>query len=278
MGGLFIKLGLAPFHFWVPQIYEGAPSFVTLILLILPKFVLFVLFIKLYLFVFKFVHQILFQIICINVILSLIFGSFGALWQNNIKKFMAYSAITNSGFIVLALSMFSFESLFAGIFYLLVYLLSTFSIFYAFLIIKPRQLSSYALLEFKNFTCLKLINPLLLIMLSINFLSLAGIPPLSGFISKFLILISLVETNNLKLLLFLILISLIAAYYYIRTIKILVFTNEKQPKFLSEIPYFSGVILVVTFYFNFFVMLQPSFFFLIIENILTPNFFFFYNK
>ena len=176
---------------------------------------------------------------------------------------------------MLALSLFSFESLFAGVFYLLVYLLSTFSIFYAFIIVKPKQLNSYALLEFKNFTCLKLINPLLLIMLSINFLSLAGIPPLSGFISKFLILISLVETNNLKLLLFLILISLIAAYYYIRTIKILVFTNEKQPKFLSEIPYFSGVILVVTFYFNFLVMLQPSFFFLIIEKILTPNFFFF---
>ena len=56
---------------------------------------------------------------------------------------------------------------------------------------------------------------------------------------------------------------------------ILMFTNDKQPKFLSEIPYFSGVILVVTFYFNFLVMLQPSFFFLIIENILTPNFFFF---
>jgi len=94
--GLFFKLGLAPFHFWVPQVYEGAPNFVTLILLTLPKFVLFILFIKLYLFVFKFVHQIFFQIICINVILSLIFGSFGALWQNNIKKFMAYSAITNS--------------------------------------------------------------------------------------------------------------------------------------------------------------------------------------
>lgn len=80
----------------MPQIYEGAPNLVTLILLTLPKFVLFVLFIKLYLFVFQFIHQIFFQIICINVILSLIFGSFGALWQNNIKRFMAYSAITNS--------------------------------------------------------------------------------------------------------------------------------------------------------------------------------------
>ena len=96
MLGLFIKLGLAPFHFWVPQVYEGAPNFVTLILLTLPKFVLFIIFIKLYLFVFNIISQTFFQIFCINIILSLIFGSFGALWQNNIKKFMAYSAITNT--------------------------------------------------------------------------------------------------------------------------------------------------------------------------------------
>ena len=88
---------MAPFHLWVPQVYEGAPNFVTLIFLTLPKFVLFILFIKLYLFVFHFISQIIFQVICLNVLFSIVFGSFGALWQNNIKRFMAYSAITNSG-------------------------------------------------------------------------------------------------------------------------------------------------------------------------------------
>lgn len=94
--GLFIKLGIAPFHFWIPQVYKGTPHLVTLILLILPKFVLFLLFVKLYLFIFKFFHQYFFQTICVNVILSLLCGSLGALWQNNIKTFMAYSAITNT--------------------------------------------------------------------------------------------------------------------------------------------------------------------------------------
>ena len=121
----------------------------------------------------------------------------------------------------------SFESIFAGIFYLFIYLFSTFGIFYTFLILKPRQFNSVSFLEFEHFTCLKLINPVLLIILSINFLSLAGIPPLSGFISKFLIFISLVEGNYLKFLLFLIFMSLIAAYYYIRTIKIFIFSNIK---------------------------------------------------
>ena len=109
--------------------------------------------------------------------------------------------------------------------------------------------------------------------ISINFLSLAGIPPLSGFISKFLILVSLVETNHLKLLLFVILISLVAAYYYIRTIKILVFSNKKTPKFLVEIPYISGLIIILTFYLNFFLILQPSLVFNFIENILVHEFF-----
>lgn len=76
-----------------------------------------------------------------------------------------------------------------------------------------------------------MINPIFLIILCINLLSLAGIPPLSGYISKFLIFISLVEGNYLKFLFFLIFMSLITAYYYIRIIKILVFSNNKTLSF-----------------------------------------------
>lgn len=126
------------------------------------------------------------------------------------------------------------------------------------MIIKPRQLNSDSLLEFKNFVCLKLINPFFLFLLSINFLSLAGIPPLSGFISKFFIFLSLVEGNFLKFMLFFIFLSLIIAYYYIRIIKILVFTNLSQVKFLSEVRYISSIILVILFNLHFVIIITPT--------------------
>jgi len=269
--GLLIKLGLAPFHFWVPQIYDGAPNLVTLILLILPKFILFLLLIKLYFFVFKFLNNFLFQFFLFNVCLSFFFGSLGALWQTNIKKFLAYSAINNSGFILLSFILFTYEGLFAAFLYLIVYLFSTFSLFFTFLNILPKQTNKLKILDFKNFNSVKLINPFLILILSINFLSLAGIPPLSGFISKMLLFAAVIQLNYLILIIILILTSLISAYYYIRPIKLIWFQSiNKKAIFLSEISYSAGLILTLSFFFNLFLICQPN---ILISIILTNSFF-----
>lgn len=186
---------------------------------------------------------------------------------------MAYSAITNSGLILLAFSLFTYESIFSGVLYLVVYLFSTFGVFYAFFITRLKQFNSNELIDFRSFNCLKIINPCLVFLLSINFLSMAGIPPLAGFISKFLIFSSVIEANNLKLLLSLIILSLISAFYYIRPIKQLVFTASKQPKFLAEVPFNAASILVLIFFLNGFLILQPRLVFCLIESILNSNFF-----
>ena len=101
---------------------------------------------------------------------------------------------------------------------------------------------------------------------------MAGIPPLSGFISKFFIFLSVVELNNLKILFILILVSLTSAYYYIRPIKLLLFYTKVKPKFLAEIPFFSGIILILIFFFNLFLILQPRLLFFFIENSFTYEF------
>merc|ERR1711981_1374073 len=92
--------------------------------------------------------------------------------------------------------------------YLIVYLFSTFSLFFTFLNILPKQTNKLKILDFKNFNSVKLINPFLILILSINFLSLAGIPPLSGFISKMLLFAAVIQLNYLILIIILILTSL----------------------------------------------------------------------
>merc|ERR1712125_88638 len=257
--GLFMKIGLAPFHFWIPQIYSGAPNIITLILLVLPKFGFFILFMKLYYYVFTFMHLIFFDLICIIVLFSLFFGALGALGESNIKRFMGYSGITNSGFILLAFSVFTYEGLFAGILYLLVYIFTTFSVFCIFLISRLRQVKSYYLVDFNSFNSLKLINPFLVFILCINLFSMAGIPPLTGFFSKYYLFLSLVEINNIKLLFCLIILSLISTYYYIRPINLLVFSNNVKPKFFEEINSFSCLLIFFIYVVNSFMIIQPRF-------------------
>ena len=78
---------------------------------------------------------------------------------------------------------------------------------------------------------------------------MAGVPPLSGFFSKYSVFLALIEANNLKLVVFLIIISLISTYYYIRPVNLLVFTNKTSPKFLVEMTYFSGIVITLIFFF-----------------------------
>lgn len=105
-------------------------------------------------------------------------------------------------------------------------------------------------------------------MLCINLLSMAGVPPLSGFFSKYFIFLTLIEANCLKLVLFLIFISLVATYYYIRPVNLLAFTINISPKFLTEITYFSGLILILIFFFNTFLILQSHLIFELIQGFL----------
>merc|ERR1711862_76196 len=264
--GLFMKIGLAPFHFWIPQIYSGAPNIITLILLVLPKFGFFILFMKLYYYVFTFMH-----LIFIIVLFSLFFGALGALGESNIKRFMGYSGITNSGFILLAFSVFAYEGLFAGILYLLVYIFTTFSVFYIFLISRLRQVKSYYLVDFNSFNSLKLINPFLVFILCINLFSMAGIPPLTGFFSKYYLFLSLVEINNIKLLFCLIILSLISTYYYIRPINLLVFSNNVKPKFFEEINSFSCLLIFFIYVVNSFMIIQPRFILDLVQSLIFFN-------
>ena len=127
--------------------------------------------------------------------------------------------------------------------------------FFSFMVNKKRQLNSSHLYTFNDFSCFALINPLLLLTLSINFLSFAGIPPLPGFFTKFLVLLSLMELEYFKLIFFIVVISIVSAYYYIRPIKIMFFPILVKPKFTVEMR------LLVVYLIIFFLLFNLSFIF-----------------
>ena len=260
--GLFFKLGIAPFHFWVPGIYENAPVLVTLIFLILPKFIFFSLFIKFYFFIFFPFNTFIKLIFISSIILSFFFGSLGALNQFKIKKFMAYSAITNSGFILLGFYTFNFEGLFTSFFYLILYLVLTFTIYFFFISFIPYR-NSYSFfnnLTFTNYQSFLFLNPWILFILSFNLFSLAGIPPLSGFFSKFLLFNNLFDSNNLFILIVSLIFSIIIALYYIRIIKLLIFKNInlKSIVLYYKLKYLNCIILTLFTYINIFFCLNPA--------------------
>jgi len=267
--GFFIKLGLAPFHFWVPQIYEGAPNLIMLVLLTLPKFILFLVFLKLHTFVFGLFAPNFREILYFNIFLSFFFGSLGALWQTNIKKFLAYSAITNSGFILFGFSLHTFEGLYSAIIYLVIYLFSNCCCVYVFIIIRSRQENSISFLEFESFRSLKVVHPTLVFMLVLNLLSMAGIPPLAGFLTKFFLFTAILEEGTLGVAFLLVLVSLFTAYYYIRPVKILLFNPSKTPAFLTELQPFGGLMLIFITFLNLALLLTPKIILILVEIIQT---------
>jgi NADH-quinone oxidoreductase subunit N len=162
-----------------------------------------------------------------------------------------------------AFSLDTLDGVSAGLIYLLIYLVSTLAIFYLFIILKSRQENSVSFLEFKHFSSLKLVNPSLVFILAINLFSMAGIPPLGGFLSKFLVFTTVLEEGTLGVLFLIVVVSLFTAYYYIRPIKILLFHTSKKPAFFTELTYLGGLFISVSFFNNLVLFSVPKFFWFI---------------
>lgn len=245
------KLSLFPFHFWIPDIYEGSSWDIVSLVATLPKISMICV-----------LTQILFNssIILIFALLSIGIGTLGALNQTKVKRLLGYSGISHMGFIILGLCSITNESLSIGGLYLIIYMLTMLSVF--ILIINGNFKSEY-IIEIGG---IKFINNTLAITFILLILSIAGIPPLSGFISKWF-LIWVVMDNQFNLSSFIvILFSAIGIGYYLRMVKIIYF-QKKSSYFLwknilevkeskSEISY---LILGFLFFFTLFLILNFSF-------------------
>lgn len=219
------KIAAAPFHQWSLDVYEGAPLFITAYLIIVFKFALFMVFFRILGYVFFNVSFLFDTVLVVSALFSLMIGAFGGLMQFGIKRFLAYAGINHTGYILAVISIGTFNGFQIGILYLIIYSLLNLFIF-CFLLYE----TSYNRKTFTYITDLTGYGRIhfgMAIQLILIPFSLAGIPPLAGFFSKFLVLFLLVENGHIALIVSFVISTLISTFYYIRIIKIIFFDDPK---------------------------------------------------
>ncbi len=221
--GLCFKCGLAPFHMWVADVYQGAPTPVTALLSVGPKAVGFALLIRLFINGFSTVMPQWILLASCLAIFSMTIGNIFAIPQTNIKRLLAYSSIAQAGYIAVGLAVGTLAAVHALIFYVVIYsfmnLVAFGCVILNFRSLKSDEIDDYAGLYKKD--------PLAALCMTVALLSLAGIPPLAGFWAKFLILSAAIEKHFLVLAIVLILNSLVAVYYYLRIVKVMYLSEPK---------------------------------------------------
>ena len=223
--GLSFKISAVPFHMWAPDVYEGSPTSVTLFFTMVPKIAALTVFIRfLYVPFLNLIDQ--WQTIIIFLsIASMLFGAIAAIGQTNLKRLIAYSSIGHVGYILAGLSTGSNDGIQSSVIYITIYIFMNLGLFSCLLMMK-RNNEYYENIE--DLSGLSKNHPLLSLSLLIILFSLAGIPPLAGFFAKFYIFKSVLEQSMYFLAIVGLLSTVVAAFYYIRIIKIIYFDEEKE--------------------------------------------------
>ena len=223
--GLAFKISAVPFRMWAPDVYEGSPTSVTLFFAIVPKVAALTVFIR-FLYV-PFINMIdqWQSIIIFLSIASMIFGAVAAIGQTNLKRLVAYSSISHVGYALAGLSVGTNEGIQSSIVYISIYLLMNLGLFSCLFMMK-RNDQYFEKIE--DLSGLSKNHPLLSLSLLIILFSLAGIPPLAGFFAKFYVFKSVIEQSMFFLAIVGLLSTVIAAFYYLRIIKIIYFDEEKE--------------------------------------------------
>jgi len=223
--GLAFKISAVPFHMWAPDVYEGSPTSVTLFFTMVPKIAALTVFIRfLYVPFLNLIDQ--WQMILIFLsIASMLFGAIAAIGQTNLKRLIAYSSIGHIGYALAGLAVGTNDGIQSSIIYITIYILMNLGLFSCLLMMK-RNNEYYE--DIEDLSGLSKNHPMLSLSLLIILFSLAGIPPLAGFFAKFYIFKSVIEQSMYFLAIVGLLSTVIAAFYYLRIIKIIYFDKEKE--------------------------------------------------
>jgi NADH-quinone oxidoreductase subunit N len=220
MAGLAFKISAVPFHMWTPDVYEGAPTPVTAFFAAAPKMAAMALMVRVTVGAFEPIAADWQQIVVFIAVASMTLGSFAAIGQSNIKRLMAYSSIGNVGFALVGLAANSETGVRGVIIYMAIYLVMTLGTF-AFILAMRRKDGNVE--QIGDLAGLSATNPMMATILTILMFSLAGIPPLAGFWAKWYVFLAAIDAGLYALAVIGVLASVVAAYYYLRIIKIMWF-------------------------------------------------------
>ncbi len=233
VAGLAFKLGVVPFHMWVPDVYHGAPTAVTLVLGAAPKLAAFAITLRL---LAESLHGLAADwqpMLIILAVLSLIIGNLTAIMQTNFKRMLAYSSISHMGFVLLGLLSGVVDSQSDGaaaaygasLFYMLVYVLTTLGGFGMVLLMSREGFECDRIDDLKG---LNRRSPWHAAILLLLMFSLAGLPPLVGFYAKLAVLQAVINAGHVWLAVTAVMLSLIGAFYYLRVVKVMYFDEPQE--------------------------------------------------
>jgi NADH-quinone oxidoreductase subunit N len=227
VAGLGFKLGAVPFHMWVPDVYQGAPTAVTLFIGSAPKFAAFAI-------VMRLLAQALGadalfeewrQMLLIMAVLSLAIGNLTAIMQTNLKRMLAYSTISHMGFLLLGVLSGTIDGYGAGMFYVVVYVLMTLGAFGVILLLTRGGFEAEDLDDYRG---LNQRSPWYAFLMLLLMFSMAGIPPTVGFYAKLSVLQAVVQVGLWWVAVIAVLFSLIGAFYYLRIVKLMYFDEPRD--------------------------------------------------
>ena len=254
MVGLAFKVSAVPFHMWTPDVYEGAPTPVTAFFAVAPKIAAIALFVRVMIEPFGALIVEWRQVIWFISVASMVLGSFAAIWQQNIKRLMAYSSIGNIGYALIGLAAGGQEGVSGVLIYMAVYLFMTVGTFAVILLMRRNGEDVEAIDDLSG---LSRTHPGMALALAIFMFSMAGIPPLAGFFSKLYVFMAAVHSELYVLAVIGVVSSVVGAYYYLRIVKLMYF-DEPRAAFDRPFGVEMNAVLAITAVFTLFFFLFPA--------------------
>lgn len=249
VAGLCFKVSAVPFHMWTPDVYEGAPTPVTAFFASAPKVAAMAIFVRVLIEAFPHISHQWQQIVAFVSLASMVLGAFAAIGQRNIKRLLAYSSIGHMGFALVGLAAGTPEGVRGVLVYMAIYVVMTLGTFACVLTMRRK---GQAVETVEDLAGLARRNPLMALMLGALMFSLAGIPPLAGFLAKYYVFVAAIQAGLYGLAVVGVLASVVGAYYYLRIVKIMYFDEpvdafDPMPTELKAVLAVSGLFTI--FYF-----------------------------